>query len=267
MTDRPIFNAKLEEGVRYFEQMLKVMPDDRTTLEFLAVVYPQMGETEKAEHALAELARVLLKEGDLESATALVERLEGCGGGEAKAMAVRIRASQVPKPELVPESAAPQPAPEEPSDAAAGRFAEACGREAELAEKLGEPEAAAHLRGLRDSGREYLVSALSVLEKEKPEVCEQALARLADEYALLPVPLDVFELDRRLVEKLDTFTVKVRGVVPFAKLGDLTLVAMLSPHDAELRRRTAGAFDGRIRFYLAEPRHVEAAIAKLWPNE
>ena len=38
------FDAKLEEGVAYFEQMLAMMPDDRTTLEFLAVVYPQMGE-------------------------------------------------------------------------------------------------------------------------------------------------------------------------------------------------------------------------------
>ena len=31
------FDAKLEEGVAYFEQMLAMMPDDRTTLEFLAV--------------------------------------------------------------------------------------------------------------------------------------------------------------------------------------------------------------------------------------
>ena len=37
MVETPKFDARLKEGVAYFEQMLKVMPDDRTTLEFLAV--------------------------------------------------------------------------------------------------------------------------------------------------------------------------------------------------------------------------------------
>ena len=44
----PRFDARLKEGVAYFEEMLRVMPDDRTTLEFLSVAYPQLGETEKA---------------------------------------------------------------------------------------------------------------------------------------------------------------------------------------------------------------------------
>ena len=74
--ETPRFDARLKEGVAYFEEMLKVMPDDRTTLEFLVVVYPQLGETEKAEGALAALVRVLLKEGDLASASALLPRLE-----------------------------------------------------------------------------------------------------------------------------------------------------------------------------------------------
>ena len=72
--ETPKFDARLKEGVAYFEEMLKVMPDDRTTLEFLAVVYPQLGEAEKAERALAALARVLLKEGDLESPGAASSR-------------------------------------------------------------------------------------------------------------------------------------------------------------------------------------------------
>ena len=46
--ETPKFDARLKDGVAYFEEMLKVMPDDRTTLEFLAVVYPQLGEAEKA---------------------------------------------------------------------------------------------------------------------------------------------------------------------------------------------------------------------------
>ena len=45
----PKFDARLEEGVRYFEQMLQLMPDDRTTLEFLVVAYDQLNEKEKGE--------------------------------------------------------------------------------------------------------------------------------------------------------------------------------------------------------------------------
>ena len=75
MDEKPKFDARLKEGVEYFEQMLKVMPDDRTTLEFLAVAYPQLGELDKAEATVAALARVLLKEGDIESASALLPRL------------------------------------------------------------------------------------------------------------------------------------------------------------------------------------------------
>ena len=45
---QPKFDARLKEGVAYFEEMLRVMPDDRTTLEFLSVAYPQLGEIGRA---------------------------------------------------------------------------------------------------------------------------------------------------------------------------------------------------------------------------
>jgi len=255
-----MFDAKLKEGIEYFEQMLKVMPDDRTTLEFLCVAYPQLGETEKGERALADLGRVLLKEGDLESARALLPRLEGAAAHEAQAMAVRIRAADAPRPELVPEVVV--------ADAPAGHppFAEAVEAEAAFAERLGEAETAAALRALPDNGRLFLVSALAMLEREKPDVCEQALARLADETGDVPIPLDAFDPDRQLAAKLTPETVRLRGVVPFARLGQAALVVTLSPQDAALKRKVTEALGGSVRFYLAEPRLVEAALVKLYPE-
>ena len=44
----PKFDARLEEGVKYLEEMLELMPDDRTTLEFLVVAYEQLKEPEKS---------------------------------------------------------------------------------------------------------------------------------------------------------------------------------------------------------------------------
>ena len=264
MEEKQKFDAKLEEGVAYFEQMLAMMPDDRTTLEFLAVVYPQMGEKAKAEHALAELARVLVKEGDVESAIALLDRLEACESSAAKAMAVRIRALKEPKPELVPEAAAVS-VPD--AGSAAAEFSCAAEAEAVLAESLGEAEIAAHLRSLPDNGRLFLVSALATMARERPDAFEPAIARLADAHGCPPVPLDAFEPDREAAGKLGERLVKLRGAVPFARLAGTFLVAVLNPGDEELRRAVTDALGEKVRFYLADPQHVEAAVAKLWPEE
>ncbi len=81
----PKFDARLEEGVRYFEQMLEIMPDDRITLEFLVVAYDQLNEHEKSEKAVVMLTNLLLKQGDFAAAEGLLPRLEAIdtdGGAE-----------------------------------------------------------------------------------------------------------------------------------------------------------------------------------------
>ena len=251
------FDARLKEGVEYFEQMLKVMPDDRTTLEFLAVAYPQLGELDKAENAVASLARVLLKEGDVESASALLPRLEECSAPAAKAMILKVRAAISPRPELTPET---------PSAATTGLVSAAAEIEAKLAAELGEEATAEQLRALPDNGRLFLVSALSLLEKENPSACEKALATLADKYGEPPVPLDAFEPDKQLLAKLADELVRVRGVIPFARLGDIALVVTLSPQDTVLKKAVRSALGERTNFFLAEPRLVEAALQKIHPE-
>ncbi len=254
----PRFDARLKEGVAYFEEMLKVMPDDRTTLEFLAVVYPQLGETEKAEKVLAALTRVLMVEGDLESASALLPRLEKCSLPEAKALALKVRVASAPRPDLSPETPAP---------AGGGAFASVVEKESALAEEIGEPALAELLRSLPDPGHPVFVSALASLAKDRPEACEKAIAGLADKYGLAPVPLEAFEPDRAMASQLPDEMVVGRGVIPFARLGDLALVVTLSPNDADLRRQVGEAMGMKVRFFLAEPGDVESAIEKLRPSK
>lgn len=256
-----MFDAKLKEGVEYFEQMLKVMPDDRTTLEFLAVAYPQMGEPAKAEWALAELARVLLKEGDSEHAAALLPRLEACNDQKAKLMAIRIRANAEPRPELVPEVAqASEPA-------SADVFLEARNSEVKLAEKLGEKEVASQLLAMSDNGRASLVSALYFIERDRSDAFEGVLAKLCDEYREPPVPLEAFTPDRKLAMKLGEELVKTRGVIPFATIGRLVLIAYVSPHDVALKEKVELLLGSKVRFYLALPESIEKAVEVLWPKE
>ena len=78
-------NSKLLEGIAYFEKMLKVMPGDRTTLEFLSVAYEQLGDAEKQRISLIQLGEALLREKDLEAAGAIGERLANFKEDDAQA--------------------------------------------------------------------------------------------------------------------------------------------------------------------------------------
>ena len=84
-------DSKLLEGIAYFEKMLKVMPGDRTTLEFLSVAYEQLGDLEKQRVALIQLAESLLREKDYEAADAIGERLAVFAEADAQDMVRRTR--------------------------------------------------------------------------------------------------------------------------------------------------------------------------------
>ena len=89
-------NSKLLEGIAYFEKMLKVMPGDRTTLEFLSVAYEQLGDLEKQRTSLIQLAETLLREKDYDAADAIGERLGGFAETDAQDMVRRIKSARNP---------------------------------------------------------------------------------------------------------------------------------------------------------------------------
>ena len=195
----PKFDARLEEGVKYLEQMLEIMPDDRTTLEFLVVAYEQLKEPEKGKKAVVSLTRLLLKQGDFAAAEGLLPRLEAIDTDEAKILALKVRRLAAPAPELVPE----KPRESTPEELAAEEMREAIEAEVALVDLLRSNGAipsddeAARLRdqlyATTVSGGVFLVSALSILEKENQETCERCMAFLADRFSTPPVPISTFE--------------------------------------------------------------------------
>ena len=261
----PKFDARLEEGVRYFEQMLQLMPDDRVTLEFLAVAYDQLGEREKGQRAVVSLANLLLKQGDFAAAEGLLPRLEAIGTDEAKILALRIRRLAAPGPELVPET----PKALTPAELAAEETREAVDAEVALVELLwsnGIVVAEDDAKRLRDQivatppgGGPFLVSALAILEKENFELCEKCLAFLADRFSMPPVSISSFDRNPDLIGRFPAETLRIRGVVPFARIGDVALVALLNPADERLRERVSEVM--KCRFYLAMPSAAEAWLA------
>ena len=259
----PKFDARLEEGVRYFEQMLELMPDDRITLEFLVVAYDQLNEHDKSEKTVVMLTNLLLKQGDFAAAEGLLPRLEAIESDEAKILALKVRRLAAPGPDLVPEA----PKSLTPAELAEEETRAAVEGELALAELLkknglisGDDE-----RRVRDQIAStppgFLVSALAILEKENLEQCEKCMAFLADRFSAPPVPVAAFDRKPDLVGRFPAELLRARGVVPFAQIGDVALVALLNPSDEKLRARLSEVM--KCRFFLALPSAVEAWLDSL----
>ena len=119
---------------------------------------------------------------------------------------------------------------------------------------------ARHLRdqvvAVPSDGRVILVSALSILEKENSGLCERCIAFLADRFGTPPVPVSSFERNPDIVGRFPAEMLRVRGAVPFARIGDVVLVALLNPADERLRERLSEV--AKCRFYTTLPSSAEA---------
>ena len=230
-------DPKLLEGIAYFEKMLKVMPGDRTTLEFLSVAYEQLGDGAKQRTSLIQLAEVLLREKDYDAADAIGERLKGFAETDAQDMVRRIKSARNPvqlkavvRPGARPVRVVARPAGtggapgERPLPDSGVSLAQvvmaAVKAEAALirdlyAKNVVDASAAEvvqrHLGGLPEPTRPFLVSALAILEKESGGLGEKAAVYMADAASAPPIPLQAFMPPASLVRQLPEEIVRVRG--------------------------------------------------------
>ena len=290
--ETPKFDPKLEEGIAYFEKMLQLMPDDRTTLEFLCVAYEQIDEKEKQRKALCSLVGVLLKEKDLESADRIAERLAEYHTPDAQAAVLRVRAAHAqaaprPSPAQAATAAIPEaahvPSSETPTaDAAVAAPSRdayvhlALKAQGELINLLAQrhvidegfvPTLRQRLAELAEAPGCFLISALAILEKENTAIAEDVAAYLADTAGTPPIPLEAFDLQGEFPRMLPELMVRIRGVMPFAKLGDTLLVAVLDPLDTTLKQEIETALNQPCRFYLAHPRTMEEILDKFFADK
>lgn len=269
--------TRLLEGIAYFEKMLKLMPGDRTTLEFLSVAYEQVGDTEKLRTSLIQLAATLLQEQDQASAEAIGARLATYSDPEAQEMAKRVRETfHGPEVEAPDAAGADEEAPLGEDVPVARAILEAVKSEAALIRFLSnrnvvDPIAAEmvqkHLAELPEATRPFLVSAISILYKDSTATGERAAAFLADQTGTPPIPLDAFSPSPDMLKLLPENLIRVRGVIPFAKLGDMPLIAMLNPSDEAFRREIERRVGHACRFFLAHPLMAEEFLEKLYAGQ
>ena len=280
-------NQKLLEGVAYFEKRLKVMPGDRTTLEFLSVAYEQLGDVEKQRTALIQLAQTLLHEKDYDAADAIGERLAGFAEADAQEMVRRIKFVRNPvqlkavvrpgagsaRGAVRPGGASGERAQSDGGVSLAQVVMSAVKAEAALirdlyAKNVVDASAAEvvqrHLGGLPEATRPFLVSALAILEKESGGLGERAAVYMADAASAPPIPLQAFMPSAMLVRQLPEEIVRVRGAVPFGRLGDTLLVAVLNPLDTEFHAEVERLAGCPCRFFLADPHTTEDFLDKFF---
>ena len=261
------FDARLAEGVAYFEQMLEIMPDDRTTLEFLVVAYDMLGQHEKGQKALVSLAELLVKEHDLEALKGLLPRLEASDYAPAKALFLKVSTLTAPTPDLTPEL------PKELTESEKTQIAsqEAVQTEKMLLHFLKEAGIlsdsdyelfSSHLVAPNVGGRVFLISALHILKNENVSLYEKSVEYIADHFNTPPIPLAAFEPPLQFFKGYPETVLRLRGAVPFARLGNLSLIAVVNPADSVLKNVLEAV--GPCRLYLADPTAVEAALDRVF---
>ncbi len=260
--------AKLLEGIAYFEKMRQAMPDDRTTLEFLAVAYGQLDEQDKCCDAMVDLAGVLIKERDIESAMRIAERLELYDNADARAIVLKIKALSAPLPDMTPEEIS--------HEGISGHYDVAVKAEVSLIKTLLNnniidstlaESLTTKISAPPGEGKNFLVSALHFIEKENSSLCENVIAFMADTALAPPVPIDAFDIPRELLSVLPESYMRIRGVIPFAKLYDTYLVALLNPLDDLLKRECEAAIAGPCKFFTSDPSATETLLEKLFTEE
>lgn len=259
-TDIP--RSKLIQGISYFEEILQLMPNDRSALEFLAVAYEQSGDRVKRNRVVCTLADVLIAEKDLECAENLLQTLQAIGTSESFAAYNRIKAI-LRQTQASATSANPAALP------GAAAMLPAVKSELELVHELQAHDVISSetakiveqsLYGTLSSGDDVLISALLFIKNENPAECEGAMTYLANTYQAPPIPIKAFEQKAELLAAFPG-TILGRGVLPLANLGDTLLVAMLNPADKLLRKQISDKAGKPCQFFLAAPTEMEAALS------
>ena len=285
---------KLEEAIGFFEQMLQSMPGDRTSLEFLVVAYEQSGQVNKRRDCLIRLADTLLREKDYDNAQVIAGYLSDFTDyPEAKDAVARVTEcvqGQILKSEFRREVAGMVGSVEKSSFSEAGDSSgvvplikdtgvgvHALSRSASAAEMdlvwfwkendyLPKEMCMDVLHVLTErpvTDTPILISALALLDEQHPEMTERVMEAMYRVSDVPPLPLDLFELQPVAVRLLPAVFIQVKGVVPFARLGEEVLVALLNPINAELQHEVVARVGYPCHFFLAHPQMLQQAISKL----
>ncbi len=283
-------DAKMTEAIAFFEKMLQTMPGDRTSLEFLSVAYEQTGQLEKRRDCLVRLADTLLHEKDYDNAQVIAGYLSAFTDYPPARAAVE-RVADVIQGQILEgqfrhdvqgigagtgtTEVAGQPSARDFQDL--GLEINALSRAASTAEMdlvwlwkerefLSKELCMDVLHILTErpvTDTPMLISALALLDEQHPELTEKVMEAMQRASEMPPIPLELFEVTPAAAALLASVFVHVRGVLPFALLGNEALVAVLNPLNPALQEETVARIGKPCHFFFAHPRMWQLAATKV----
>jgi hypothetical protein len=108
-----------------------------------------------------------------------------------------------------------------------------------------------------------LVSALALLDDKHPEWTERLMESMQRLSETPPIPIELFDLQPAALQLLSTTFILIKGVIPFALLGNEVLVAVLNPLSTELRNEVEARIGRPCHFFFAHPKSWALASGKI----
>lgn len=274
---------QLRETIAELEKFHQAMPEDRQTLEILAVAYGKVGDAAGQVRALGDLAGVLVRQKDWEHARIIAENLRSFKDDPAaQAAADEAEAALAASGHGSAPAAAgggalrPGTAGLEGQEAIDVWSSTATAAEADIVwdwkdhKVLPDEVCMELLQILMDNPSHrgaWLVSALGVLEDRHAELSDIAFDAHRKRCRLTPVPVEIMDVQRAVIETLPENYVKIKGVIPFGKIAGELLVAIMNGVDKDLRKEIEALAGMPCHFYLMHPRSWFAISRALYGDE
>jgi len=260
-------------AISSFEQILEVLPDDRTSLRTLSSAYEQIGDHARAKDFLFRLSEVLLKEADYGAAFSLIDKLRAYVEYDAGVGELIARIEEHGDGKMVDGAGGARqelPAGKVTSmELSLSKFSIA----AEMsmawnlmeAGELTQDEYALVVQDLTEmSGQQGgTASALHVLEAHGGMNLERIMTFLSKECNTPILSLENFEFNLEAIRLLSRDFMVARGCLVFELLGTDALVVLLNPYDAEIRKDVKALLGRECHFYMVLPSEFDRRIERL----
>ncbi len=273
----------LRDGINFFSQLLSAHPEDLTALTYLTLAYDLAEQPEQRNRYIPRLAAAFLRQRDPTQAERvlhllpenqlddpaiqmLLKRIDVVRGVEA----YRLQAQANTQPEKVkPSRPATETQTVTPEDDDPTHLTiDACIQNEtrcldwllnhRLVNEAMAEEVRKRLAGHLTPKSSETISTLQIIEEVDGSQLEHCLAGIVQHGNVTPVPVERFHIEESLRALFSEREIRMRGVVPFATMGENVLVATLNPVDDAALEQLAMRLNRPCFFYLMRPSSFRA---------
>jgi len=256
-------------AIAAFDQILEAMPEDRASLETLSHAYGQIGDHAKAYEYVVRLGRVLVADGDQESALDLLGRLRELSGDDAEGIALVAAIEEMGSaPEALPERVASQAEPTDTAVRMAPNMSEELAFTWNLlqAGEVTQEEYASVVQDLTEmsaADTTATVSVLHALEARGFKGVDRVVAYVSQGCGVPYIALDSFDIPREAGSLLPLDFVVRRGALVFDFLGSHALAVLMNPYDSGLRKDIETLAQRPCHFYITHAAQFDRAVDRI----